>query len=194
MGLPTRGTPIGRLVSIQVGKVQLLGRPGAEEVPSGFRKTPVEGRVRVLARGLEGDEQGDTVKHGAPRKAVYAYPSEHYEFWRRTFPELPFAPGGFGENLTTEGIRESDLRSGDLLEVGTARLTVTQPRSPCFKLGLRYDRPTLVREFARAGRSGFYLAVAAPGEIGAGDLVVRLGRGPPGPDVAEMFREMVRDE
>jgi MOSC domain-containing protein YiiM len=158
---------------------------------SGFRKEPVAGRVRVLRTGLEGDGVGDPRVHGGPCKTVYAYPEEHYEYWRRERPELAFAPGAFGENLTVAGILEMAVGPGDTLRIGTARLVVTQPRFPCFKLGLRHDRPRLVKEFARSGRSGFYLSVEQEGELGAGDPIDH--RPAPGerPTIRAMFAEKV---
>jgi MOSC domain-containing protein YiiM len=107
--------------------------------------------------------------HGGPRKAVYLYPSEHYAYWKRELPALSLPWGAFGENLTTEGLLEDHVCVGDHLLAGTAEFVVTQPRQPCYKLGIRFGRHDIVKRFLRSGRSGFYVAVLKEGEIGAGD-------------------------
>jgi MOSC domain-containing protein YiiM len=109
-------------------------------------------------------------------KAVYAYPAEHYELWRHELSGVDLVWGAFGENLTTQGLREDEVRIGDRLRIGSAELTVTQPRMPCAKLGLRFDRPDMPKRFLASGRSGFYLSVARAGEIGAGDAIARIER------------------
>jgi MOSC domain-containing protein YiiM/ketosteroid isomerase-like protein len=156
----------GSIVSVQVGRVAPLGPAG---VPSGFVKRPVSGTVAVTPLGLLGDEQADLRIHGGPEKAVYLYPEEHYERWRALFPEHAAAlvPGGFGENLTTRGLDEATICIGDVLIVGTARLQVTQPRQPCFKLGLRFDDPRLARAMISHGLSGWYARVLDPGTVEA---------------------------
>jgi len=134
-------------------------------------KAPVAGRVRVAALNVAGDARSDLAVHGGIDKAVYAYPSEHYEFWRREVPDLEFPWGAFGENLTTEGLLEGSVHIGDRFRAGSAEFVVTQPRIPCFKLGIRFNRPEMVRRFLRSGRSGFYLAVLREGDIAAGDAI-----------------------
>ena len=134
-------------------------------------KAPVAGRVRVAALNIAGDEQSDLSVHGGIDKAVYAYPSEHYAPWRKELPELEFPWGAFGENLTVEGMLEDEVRIGDRYRAGSAEFVVTQPRIPCFKLGIRFNRPEMVKRFLRSGRSGFYLAVLREGDIAAGDPV-----------------------
>src|SRR5262249_32026976 len=140
-------------------------------------KSPVAGRVHVDRLNLDGDRQSDLAVHGGPYKAVYAYPSEHYEYWRRELPgiELPF--GSFGGDLTTEGLREPDVRIGDVFRAGSAELRVTQPRMPCYKLGIRFDRADIVKRFLESRRSGFYFAVDQEGDVAAGDPIERLRRG-----------------
>ncbi len=139
-------------------------------------KTPVSRRIRVARDNLEGDRQSDLSVHGGPEKAVYAYPSEHYGFWRRELPDMELDWGAFGENFTTEGLLEEEVWIGDRYRVGTAELVVTQPRMPCYKLAIRFGRIDMVKRFLQSGRSGFYLAVAREGEVGAGDAVERLAR------------------
>ena len=176
-----------RLVSVQVALpgpfLEREGRP----VVTAIGKRRVEGTVEVLPLGLAGDGVGDPRVHGGPRKSVYAYPTEHYAFWRRERPEMALSFGVFGENLSLEGLTEADVRPGDRLEIGTARFVVTQPRSPCATLALRFGRPTFVREFYAAGRSGFYLGVERVGTLRAGDPVHLERTGDDGPTIAELY-------
>ncbi|MGP8072249.1 MAG: MOSC domain-containing protein [Thermoplasmata archaeon] len=176
-----------QLVSVNVAlprEVPWRGR----RIRTGFFKEPATGTRQVRSEGLEGDGVGDPHSHGGPRKCVYAYPSEHYPYWcgELGLERLPW--GSFGENLSLRGVTESDVRPGDRLEVGTALFEVTQPRTPCFKMNLRFGREDMVRRFARAGRSGFYLGVVRPGALAAGDQVLfHLGTGV-GPTIDEQFR------
>ena len=163
-------SPPGSVVSVNVG----LPREVAwrrEIVTTSIFKSPVAGRVMVRRLNLDGDRQSDLTVHGGADKAVYAYPSEHYAYWREELPgtELPW--GSFGENLTIEGLLESEVRIGDRWAVGEAAFRVTQPRMPCFKLGIRFDRPDMVKRFLLSGRSGFYLGVDREGEVAAGDAI-----------------------
>jgi MOSC domain-containing protein YiiM len=134
-------------------------------------KDPVDGPVRVRALNIDGDRQSDLEVHGGRNKAVYAYPSEHYEFWRQELRLPDLAWGAFGENLTIQGILEDEIRIGDRLRIGSAEFEVTQPRMPCFKLGIRFGREDMVRRFAESGRSGLYLAVLQEGRLGRGDAI-----------------------
>jgi MOSC domain-containing protein YiiM len=142
-----------------------------DAVTTAIHKAPVAGRVAVRYLNLEGDRQADLRVHGGPDKAVYAYPTEHYAFWREELPGTALPWGAFGENLSIEGLSEQAVRIGDLLRIGTAELRVTQPRMPCFKLNARFQRPDMVKRFLQAGRTGFYLAVSKEGELGAGDFI-----------------------
>jgi MOSC domain-containing protein YiiM len=139
-------------------------------------KAPVTGRVRVEKLNVEGDQQSDLTVHGGPDKAVYAYPSEHFAFWRTELPGTDLAWGVFGENFTTAGLLEETLHIGDRLRVGSAEFVVTQPRMPCFKLGIRFNRSEMVKRFLQSGRTGFYLGVLKEGEVAAGDSMELLGR------------------
>jgi MOSC domain-containing protein YiiM len=134
-------------------------------------KTPVDRRLRVTTLNFEGDEQSDLTVHGGVNKAVYAYPSEHYEYWRRELAQANLAFGAFGENLTTEGLLEAGVRIGDRFRIGSAEFVVTQPRMPCYKLSIRFGRPDMVKRFLQSGRSGFYFAVTLEGEVGEGDSI-----------------------
>lgn len=176
-----------KLVAVSVGGPREIPWEG-RVVRTSIFKTPVPGRVRVGRLNVEGDQQSDPSVHGGPEKAVYAYPSEHYAAWRAELPDADLGWGAFGENLTTEGLLEDEVRVGDRYRIGTAEMIVTRPRMPCFKLGLRFGRRDMVQRFQRSGWSGFYLAVAREGEIGAGDLIERIAREERGMTVAEVFR------
>jgi MOSC domain-containing protein YiiM len=163
-----------KVLSVNVGLPRQAPYRG-KLVWTGIFKEPVANAVKVNEFNLEGDKQADLTVHGGYFKAVYAYPSEHYDFWRAEFPEMDLPFGMFGENLTTEGILESDAVIGDRLRIGTAEFIVTQPRVPCFKLGIRFGRFDILRRFAKSGRSGFYLAVDRQGALEAGDHIEFLG-------------------
>jgi MOSC domain-containing protein YiiM len=181
-----------RVLSVNVGlprEVVWRGTP----VTTGIYKEPVAGRVPLRRLNLDGDRQADLRVHGGPEKAVYAYPSEFYELWSRERPELDFGPGTFGENLTTEGLLDEDVSVGDRFRIGTAELVITQPRLPCFKLGIKMGREEFVTEFLERGLYGFYLAVAREGEVEAGDPIVALSRDPHRFGVNELARLYVRD-
>jgi MOSC domain-containing protein YiiM len=131
-------------------------------------KSPVASRVAVRRHNIEGDRQSDLTVHGGPNKAVYCYASEHYSYWREQLPDKDLSVfGAFGENLTTEGIGEADIKIGDRFRVGSAVLQVTQPRMPCFKLNVRFDSPAMVKRFWQSGRSGIYFAVVEEGTSGS---------------------------
>ena len=159
-----------KIVSINVGVPRDVEWRGKTERTSIF-KAPVPGRVRVAAQNISGDRQSDLSVHGGIDKAVYAYPSEHYALWRKELPDMEFPWGAFGENLTTEGLLEDKVHIGDRFRAGSVEFVVTQPRIPCFKLGIRFNRPEMVKRFLRSGRSGFYLAVIREGDIASGDSI-----------------------
>jgi MOSC domain-containing protein YiiM len=164
-----------KVVAISVGRprpVQWRGR----SVQTSIFKTPVSRRVKVASSNIEGDQQSDLSVHGGPEKAVYAYPAEHYDYWRRELPDAELAWGAFGENFTTEGLLEDDVWIGDRYRVGTAELVVTQPRMPCYKLAIRFGQVEMVKRFLRSRRSGFYLGVVREGDVGAGDAIELLER------------------
>jgi MOSC domain-containing protein YiiM len=175
------------VASVNVGlprEVLWHGKP----ITTGIWKEPVSGQVTVRRLNLDGDRQADLRVHGGADKAVYAYPSEYYELWSRERPELDFGAGRFGENLTTEGLLDTDVSVGDRFRIGTAELVVTQPRLPCFKLGLRMERDEFVTEFLERGLLGFYLTVVREGEVAAGDPIVELARDPRALRVTEIAR------
>jgi MOSC domain-containing protein YiiM len=131
--------------------------------------------------------------HGGLEKAVYAYPSEHYAFWRAELLGIDLPWGVFGENLTTEGLLEDTVHIGDRLRAGSAEFVVTQPRLPCFKLGIRFGRPDMVKRFQRSGRTGFYLAVLHEGELAAGDSLEFIAQDEHGVTVADIVGLYVAD-
>jgi len=184
--------PVGRVVSVQVGLPRTARRKG-RDISTGIFKEPVEGRVAVRRLNLDGDRQADLSVHGGAAKAVYAYPLEHYAFWRDELgDELPF--GAFGENLTVTGVPlEQEVAVGDRFRIGSAELVVTQPRMPCYKLGIRFGRDDMIKRFLASGRTGYYLAVETEGDVGAGDTIQPLARHPAGIPVAEITRVYARD-
>jgi MOSC domain-containing protein YiiM len=163
-----------KVVSLNVGGPREVNWDGGTVLTSIF-KTPTDSRLRVSTLNIEGDEQSDLTVHGGAEKAVYAYPSEHYPAWREELPDTDLPWAAFGENLTTEGLSE-EVRIGDRFRIGTAEFVVTQPRMPCYKLGIRLGRPDVLRRMLRSGRTGFYFSVAAEGEVGAGDAIEQIAR------------------
>jgi MOSC domain-containing protein YiiM len=157
-----------KVLSVNVGRPRDI-EWRTETVQTAIYKAPVSGPVAVTRLNIAGDQQADLSVHGGPEKAVYMYPSEHYAFWREELPGVALPWGAFGENLTIEGLLETAVRVGDVLRIGTTELVVTQPRMPCFKLNVRFQRPDMVKRFMRNGRTGFYLAVVKEGHVAAGD-------------------------
>jgi MOSC domain-containing protein YiiM len=182
-----------RLISINVGRPREVEWHG-KVVRTSIFKEPVAGSVQVGRLNLDGDEQSDLSVHGGAEKAVYAYPSEHYSYWRDELPGVELPWGAFGENLTTEGLSEESLRIGDRLSIGSGEFLVTQPRLPCFKLAIRFGRPDIVKRFLRSGRTGFYLAVLQEGSSSPGDPIRVFSEEEPGVTVAEIARLYTADE
>jgi MOSC domain-containing protein YiiM len=174
------------ILSVNVGLPREV-QSGARAVLTSFFKSPVTGRIPIVGNNLAGDRQSDLTVHGGRFKAVYAYPSEHYAYWRKELPGVDLPWGSFGENLTTVGVLEDALHVGDRVRVGSAELIVTQPRMPCFKLGIRFGRDDMVKRFLASRRPGFYFSVAAEGDVAAGDAFITLDRNP----VAVSIREIL---
>jgi MOSC domain-containing protein YiiM len=179
-----------RVVSVNVGLPQDISRQGGV-IRTGIVKNPVSGPVRVRRLNLDGDGQADLTSHGGRDKAVYAYPSEHYPFWQSEMPDRVLSWGMFGENITTEGVLESQACIGDEYRIGTARLAVTQPRMPCFKLALRFDDSQMVKRFIKARRPGVYCAVLDEGEVSPNDPIECVRRDPSGVSVADLLALIV---
>lgn len=160
------------LLRVSVSKAKEINWHG-NIVETGIFKTPVEGKITVRRLNLDGDEQADLSVHGGPDKAVYAYPIEQYSYWSKEAPDKKFEWGSFGENLTLSGFDENTVCIGDTFRIGTVLLCVTQPRMPCYKLGIRLDDPNMIRRFYKSGKWGFYLSVIEGGELQTGDKVVQ---------------------
>ena len=164
-----------KIISINVGLPRIVMSDG-KPVSTGIFKEPVAGRVMLRTLNLDGDRQADLSVHGGPTKAVYAYPCEHYEYWKREFPEMKLPWGMFGENFTTAGLFESELNIGDKFQVGSAIVMVTEPRLPCYKLGIKFGRSDIVKRFLASERTGFYFAVLREGDVGAADRIELIER------------------
>lgn len=173
-----------QVISVNVGLPRDVPWQG-ELVETAIFKEPVSGPVKVRRLNLDGDRQADLSVHGGTKKAVYAYPSEHHPFWREELA-TDLTAAAFGENLTTTGVTERDLHIGDRLRIGSAEFVVTQPRTPCYKLGIRFGRADMVRRFQQSGRSGFYLSVVQEGQLTAGDEIIVVSRDPAGITVADI--------
>jgi MOSC domain-containing protein YiiM len=165
-----------KIISINVGLPRLVLR-NDEPVSTGIFKEPVAGRVMMRTLNLDGDRQADLSVHGGPEKAVYVYTSEHYDFWKQELPDMELPWGMFGENLTATGLFETEINIGDKFRIGAAEVMVTQPRIPCYKLGIRFGRVDIIKRFLVSERSGFYLSVLKEGELGAGDEFELLEKG-----------------
>jgi MOSC domain-containing protein YiiM len=181
-----------KIVSVNVGLPREVIWKG-KRVTTGIFKEPVTGRVKMRRLNLDGDRQADLSVHGGPSKAVYVYPVEHYGYWRGELPEVKLPWGMFGENLTTEGLREDEINIGDRLRIGSAEVMVTEPRMPCYKLGIKFGREDIIKRFLRSGRTGFYVAVLQEGEVGAGDSIDLISRDRNGITVSDITRLYVNE-
>lgn len=182
-----------KVVSVNVGLQRQVKWKGSLVTTSIF-KEPVADRVKLDRLNFEGDRQADLSVHGGLSKAVYVYPVEHYEYWRQVLPEMSLPWGMFGENLTTEGLLEAEVYIGDRFRLGTAEVMATEPRLPCYKLGLKFGRDDIIKRFLASGRSGFYLAVLQEGEVGAGDTIELISRDPHQVTVPDIIRLYVNDK
>jgi len=176
-----------KLLSVNVALPRLVTWNDRTYASSIF-KQPVEGRVKMRRLNIEGDAQGDLTFHGGLDMAVYVYSEDHYPYWQTVLKSGPLAPGAFGENLTVTGMTEETVHIGDSFAIGDALVQVSEPRTPCHKLAMRHDRPSLPKEFLKTGLVGFYLRVLESGEIGAGDEITPVARDPAGLTVMEVLR------
>ena len=176
-----------KIVSVNVGLPREVVWKGMT-VETAIFKEPVAGAVAILELNVTGDQQADLTVHGGWDKAVYAYPVEHYEYWRRQLSDFSMPWGAFGENLTTDGLREDMLCIGDFVRAGSAILQVTQPRMPCYKLELRFNRDDMIKRFLASGRSGFYFSLIEPGHVSAGSSIQILDRDPNRVTVRDLLR------
>jgi MOSC domain-containing protein YiiM len=162
-----------KIISVNVSLPRIVEWNG-QQVATGIFKEPVSGPVMLRTLNLDGDQQADLSVHGGVSKAVYAYPVEHYEFWRKEFPDMDLRYGMFGENFTIEGLFEGEVNVGDRFRVGAAELMATEPRLPCYKLGIKFGRSDIIKRFLQSARTGFYLAVLKEGKVQAGDVIEPL--------------------
>ena len=182
-----------RVLSVNVGLPKDVEWKG-KHVKTGIFKTPVSsGAVNVRTLNAEGDGQADLSVHGGPTKALYVYPSEHYEFWRTELPGTSMPWGMFGENLSTRGLMEDEVQIGDEFRIGTVRVRITEPRMPCYKLAIRFERDDIVRRFLESGRSGFYFSVLQEGRVQEGDAIEPIKRGRQHVMVADVSRLYTTD-
>lgn len=182
-----------KLVSVNVGLPREVNWDG-RIIRTSIFKTPVAGRVQVRNINLIGDQQSDLTVHGGVDKAVYVYPSEHYAFWREELPNTDLSWGAFGENFTTQGaLDDKAVHIGDRFRIGSAEFVVTQPRMPCYKLGIRFGRADMVKRFLHSGRNGFYFAVAKEGEVAAGDSIELMASDENGVTVADIVELYTAD-
>ena len=176
-----------KIVSLNVGLPrEVMWHGGA--VTTGIFKEPVAGRVALRTLNLDGDGQADLSVHGGEYKAVYCYPVAHYGYWKKELAGRELPMGMFGENFTTDGLSEDSAHLGDRFSVGSAEVVVTQPRLPCYKLGVRFQSDDMVRRFLACGRTGFYLAVTREGEVDAGDEIKVISRDENAVPVSEVTR------
>lgn len=182
-----------QVISVNVGVPREVDWKG-RTVLTGIFKEPVEGLIAVRRLNLEGDRQADLTVHGGPEKAIYVYPSEYYPFWREQFPEMKLPWGMFGENLTVAGLLDETVHIGDHFQVGSAHLVVTQPRLPCYKLGIKFGRDDILKRFLQSGKTGFYLAVLKEGEVAAGDPISLLHQDEHRVKVADITRLYRQDK
>jgi MOSC domain-containing protein YiiM len=176
-----------KLISLNVGLPRDVTWHG-RKVTTAIFKEPVEGRIALRAQNLDGDRQADLSVHGGRHKAVYCYPIEHYDYWRRALPGQEVPVAAFGENFTTTGLLEDTVHVGDQFFVGSAQVVVTQPRLPCYKLGVRFQSDEMVKRFLASGRTGFYVAVDPEGDVGAGDAITVLSRDVEAVSISEITR------
>ena len=181
-----------KLVSVCVGLPRDVNWK-EKSVTTGIFKQPVDRRVMMRSLNLDGDQQADLTVHGGIEKAIYAYPMEHYAYWRQELPDEELPWGAFGENLTTEGLLETTVNIGDCFRIGTAEVMVTQPRFPCFKLNLKFGRDDMVKRFLNSRLSGIYFSVIQEGEVGTGDTVDLISRDEHDITVADIVQIYVRE-
>jgi MOSC domain-containing protein YiiM len=182
-----------KILSVNVGLPRDVVFRG-EVVTTGIFKEPIEGRVRLRTLNLDGDKQADLTVHGGVDKAVYAYAVEHYGYWQHELPRTPLPWGMFGENFTTEGLMEDAVNIGDQFQVGSSKLIATQPRMPCYKLGVKFERMDMIRRFLTSGRPGIYFKVLREGEVGAGDEIKLISKDKNNVTIKDIVRLYVDDK
>jgi MOSC domain-containing protein YiiM len=182
-----------KIVSLNIGlprEVLWHNQP----VTTGLFKSPTSERIRLRTLNLDGDRQADLTVHGGEHKAVYCYPVEHYAYWKKKLPGRDLPLGVFGENFTTEGILEQDVHLGDRFTINDAEVVVTQPRLPCYKLGIRFQADDMVKKFLASRRIGFYVAVTREGEVAAFDEIIPVTRNANGVSISDFLRLFLAKE
>ena len=174
-----------KLISVNVSQPKEI-RHNGQTIKTGIFKEPLPGRTMMRRLNLDGDGQGDPTVHGGVHKAVYVYPIEHYDYWKQELGRDDLTYGKFGENLTVEGMLEDAVHIGDVFRIGEALVEVSQPRVPCFKLGIKMGNPRIVKPFLESTRVGFYVRVLEEGKVGAGDAIERISVGDGGMTVKEI--------
>ena len=182
-----------KLLSVNVSLPKEVQHNG-KTVTTGIFKEQVQGRVMLCTSNLGGDGQADLIGHGGIYKAVYVYSIENYDYWKRELGRDDFTMGQFGENLTVDGMLEDEVNVGDIFRVGAAVVEVTQPRVPCFKLGIKMDSSRFPKVFLASCRVGFYLRVLEEGEVGAGDVIERIKMDPQQMTVREVCHLLYFDQ
>jgi MOSC domain-containing protein YiiM len=166
---------MAKVISLNVGLPRTVYFRG-QAVTTGIFKEPIKGRIKLRRLNLDGDKQADLTVHGGPDKAVYAYPSEHYDYWKKRLPNMKLPWGMFGENFTTEGLLEDQVNIGDVFRIGSSEVVATQPRMPCYKLGVKFGRMDIVKQFMESKLPGIYFRVLKEGEVGPGDAIELISR------------------
>ena len=176
-----------KLISVNCGLPKEVLWHG-QVVTTSIYKEPVERRIALRTLNLDGDRQSDLTVHGGKDKAVYCYQLSHYDYWKAEMRDRPLLPGAFGENFTIDGPGDDSIHIGDRFAIGSAEAVVTQPRLPCYKLGIRFESDDMIKRFLESGRTGFYLAVTREGEVGAGDEIRTLSLDPHSVSVSDITR------
>ena len=176
-----------KILSVNVGLPREVRWQG-KLVTTGIFKEPIEGPITLRTLNLDGDQQADLTVHGGVNKAVYSYPSEHYRYWQTELPGVDLPWGMFGENFTTEGLLEETVYIGDRFRIGETEVIVTEPRMPCYKLGIKFGRADIIKRFLASRRTGFYFAVAREGMVSPGNAVEFIGRDQQDISVADIIR------
>ena len=166
---------MAKVISLNVGLPRTVYFRG-QAVTTGIFKEPIKGRTKLRRLNLDGDKQADLTVHGGPDKAVYAYPAEHYDYWKKRLPNMKLPWGMFGENFTTEGLLEDQVNIGDVFRIGSSEVVATQPRMPCYKPGVKFGRMDIVKQFMESKLPGIYFRVLKEGEVGPGDAIELISR------------------
>lgn len=175
-----------KVVSLNVGKVKEVTYDG-KTIRTGIYKKPIQEPLEAKGINIEGDDQGNRKTHGGIDRAIYSYPMEHYSYWKKQYPtkELPF--GMFGENLTTEGLLEKDVKVGDIFKIGTTKIMALQPRMPCYRLGYKFDDEKIIDKFLETDYCGIFYRIIKEGKLQVGDEINLIKSDPDSMTIVEIF-------